>query len=140
MTGLARRRRHISSTWLRADSSSGASMTSRMILPMATSLTLVYPRAGRARSTVAPCGSAMPGRWLTSIRASYLTTRSYRLRSRIRRVPFVEAFARDALVGLDVPNAGAVDHGRRQRRRGRRLVPADLEVVVADELLVERGR
>ena len=32
--------------------------------------TFVYPSAGSARSTVAPCGSRMPGRWATSIRAS----------------------------------------------------------------------
>src|SRR5262245_17629746 len=66
ITGLARMRSHISSTWARAAASLAASITSRIDLPIRTSDTFVYPSAGSARSTVAPWGSSTPGRWVTS--------------------------------------------------------------------------
>ena len=47
-------------------SASAASTTSVIVLPMCTCDTFVYPSAGSARSTVAPAGSAIPGRCVTS--------------------------------------------------------------------------
>src|SRR5690606_22694609 len=62
ITGLDRKRWHRSSTRAAAVAWSAASTRNRIDLPTDTPLTPSKPRAGRARSIVAPCGSAMPGR------------------------------------------------------------------------------
>src|SRR5205823_92132 len=54
MTGLANRRRHSSSISARAAASSAASTSRRIALPTRTSSTPSKPRAGSARSIVAP--------------------------------------------------------------------------------------
>src|SRR5438105_6767175 len=66
ITGFVRKRWQRSSTRDRAVSTSGASTVKRMALPTRTPSTPSNPRAGRARSMVAPWGSAMPGRNVTS--------------------------------------------------------------------------
>src|SRR6185369_8726128 len=134
MTGLASSRWHISSTCARAASSESASSSSRMVLAIETARTFEYPRAGRARSTVAPWGSSTPGRWVTSMRAENLMRRW----SSFRSVPCVEAVPAQLLVGLDVPGPGTGDDVGGEARRRRLEVPADALVVVAHELLVER--
>ena len=58
---------------------------------MCTCETFVYPSAGSARSTVAPAGSAIPGRCVTSTRASNIVIRVPLF---IRPEPIVEARAR----------------------------------------------
>src|SRR3954452_7133907 len=126
------------------------------------------PSAGSARSTAWPCGSRIPSFGLISTRAlvtiavacrrprastcwrkpsplrpwpaqlscpaaSSLARRSRPLQPRLERL------AGDALVGLAVEGAGALDHVVGQRGRGRRLVPTRARSPVAHVLLVERG-
>src|SRR4051795_523081 len=99
--------------------------------PTCTWETPSKPSAGRARSTACPCGSRIPsfGRIRTRARTSAA-------RAGLRQ-PGVERLARDALVGLLVALARAVDHVLRDLRRRRRLVPARCGRPVAHELLVE---
>ena len=84
------------------------------------------PSAGSAPSTVWPTGSRIPSFGLISTRA---------LKRALQ--PGREGLAGDALVGLDVERAGALDHVVRELRRGRRLVPAGGARPVAHVLLVE---
>src|ERR1700742_4123438 len=119
----------MSSTWSRATDSDGASSASRMVFAIDTSLTLSYPSAGSARSTVAPWGSRTPGTCVTSMRTSYLIlARSRRgaparsgpaslaFGSFVVSVPGVEAASAHLLVGLHVAGARARDHLRRHVR------------------------
>src|SRR5205823_10601684 len=116
----------------RADDSSGASTVKRNALPTCTSWTPSKPSAGSARSMVAPCGSAMPGRRRTSTSTGNLT------RSLSHAVPVGKGLSGDALVGGDVALPRRVDDCVGQVRRRRLLVPTLCLEPVAQRLLVER--
>src|SRR4051812_488038 len=116
-----------------AGSREGSSTSSSTSRPTWTFDTPVKPRAGRARSTVCPCGSRMPafGRMRTRARTT----------GPLRRGPLepaVEGLAGEALVGLEIELARARHHVVRDGGRRRRLVPARARRPVAHVLLVER--
>src|SRR3954451_619413 len=125
MSGLERSWRHISS------SCAGSATSSSTMRPTCTWETPPKPSAGRARSTAWPCGSRIPsfGRIRTRARTSAA-------RARLRQ-PGIERLAGDALVGLLVALARAVDHVLGDLRSRRRLVPAGARCPVPHELLVE---
>ena len=146
ITGLASRRRQRSSTSARAEPSSSASTTKRNALPARTPEMPLNPNAGRARSMVAPCGSAMPGRkrhldehGKSRHPVGRPAAVDRRLRTR-RRGQSAETQTRQPLVGLHVTVPGGLHHIRGQGRRGRRLVPARRLQPVAQRLLVECRR
>src|SRR4051812_3608389 len=161
MSGLESSSEHIRS------SCEGSSTSSSTIRPTCTCDTPSKPSAGSARSTAWPCGSRMPsfGRMRTRARTSGFSrcakteqskdagsgedgspsaTEDAGMRrfaaspagSRLRE-PGVERLAGDALVGLLVALARALDHVLGDLRRRRRLVPAGAGRPVAHELLVE---
>src|SRR4051794_30619185 len=162
MSGLESSSEHIRSS---CDASSTSSSTMR---PTWTCDTPSKPSAGSARSTAWPCGSRIPSFGLISTRAlvtiavacrrprastcwrkpsplrpwpaqlSCPAASSLARRSRPLQ-PRVERLAGDALVGLAVEGAGALDHVVGEGRRGRRLVPARARCPVAHVLLVEGG-
>ncbi len=106
-----------------------ASSTSNSIRrPTCTFRTPSKPSAGSARSTACPCGSRMP---------SFGPNQHPRPHCEERSSQFGEGLTGDALVGLDVARAGALDDVVGQRRRRRALVPAGPRGPVAHELLVE---
>src|SRR3954449_6396651 len=143
MSGFVSRRSQISGS---RDTSSTFSSTIR---PTRTSDTPSNPSAGSARSTVCPWGSRIPALGLMSTRLLTNDPAKHRLPAsqgagRAQRLPGPrslalglfgslaaralqprgERLAGDALVGLEVQRARALDHVVRQRRRRRRLVPA----------------
>src|SRR3954452_23279153 len=156
MSGFVRSRSQRSGS---RDSSSTFSST---ILPTRTSDTPSNPSAGSARSTVCPCGSRIPSLGLMSTRFLTDDLAKHRLPAssepdRAQHLPGPcslasglygslaarafqprgEQFAGDALIGLEVQLARALDHVFRQRRCRWRLVPAGLVRPVAPVLLVE---
>src|SRR6266511_5562831 len=76
MTGLQRKRAHISSTRRRASSGPRPSSSTSTTFPTRTSCTSAKPSEARARFTVTPCASRMLGLSRTRTRAFMLSAPS----------------------------------------------------------------
>ena len=119
MTGLASSRSASSVAWASAVGLVGrVDLEAEGPCPPARAATPSKPRAGSARSIVAPCGSAIPGRSRTS-------TCTENSREPHASAPYQSANERprDPLVGGDVARRGGRHDLGGQRRRGRLLVP-----------------